>query len=135
MIAANRRVIVLIFTAMCVLALGSLLVVRVVYAAGTTLTVNWISGDGSDQNPGDGICDVSVNVGEQCTLRAAIEELNALGADTTPHRIEFNISGTGPFTIAPNSELPAITVPVVVDGETQPGASCPTSSDPANLLV
>lgn len=135
MIVANRRVIVLIFTAMCVLALGSLLVVRVVYAAGTTLTVNWISGDGSDQNPGDGICDVSVNVGEQCTLRAAIEELNALGADTTPHRIEFNISGTGPFTIAPNSELPAITVPVVVDGETQPGASCPTSSDPANLLI
>ena len=115
--------------------LGSWLLTRQAYAAGTTVTVNG-NGDLNDFNPGDGVCDVLPTVpGDQCGLRAAIEELNALGPDTTPHRIEFDISGTGPFTITPASELPAITVPVVIDGETQSGASCPTSNDPANLMI
>ena len=115
--------------------LGGWLLTRQAYAAGTTVTVNG-NGDLNDFNPGDGVCDVIPTVpGDQCGLRAAIEELNALGPDTTPHRIEFDISGTGPFTITPASELPAITVPVVIDGETQPGASCPTSNDPANLMI
>ena len=105
-----------------------------VHAAGTTLTVNG-SGDLSDLNPGDGVCDVLNLAGDQCSLRAAIEELNALGPDTTLHRIEFDISSSGPITITPGSELPAITVPLVIDGETQPGASCPTISDPANLMI
>ncbi len=99
-----------------------------------TVTVNR-TGDGGDLNPGDGLCDASVNVGEQCSLRAAIEELNAQGPDATPHRIEFDIPGSGPFTITPGSALPAITVPVEIDGVTQPGASCPTSSTPANLMI
>jgi hypothetical protein len=99
-----------------------------------TIIVNRV-GDGSDLNPGDGSCDASVNVGEQCSLRAAIEELNAQGAAATPHRIEFNIPGAGPFTIAPGSELPGITVPIEIDGETQPGAACPTANAPANLMI
>ncbi len=99
-----------------------------------TVTVNRV-GDGSDLNPGDGLCDASVNFGEQCSLRAAIEELNAQGTATTPHRIKFNIPGTGPFTIQTNLELPHIDVPVEIDGTTQPGASCPTSNAPAALLI
>lgn len=118
-----------------ILLLGSWLLTQKVYAVGTTLTVNGF-GDFSDLNPGDSICDsIAALAGDQCSLRAAIEELNALGPETTPHRIEFDISGTGPFTITPNSELPDITVPVVIDGETQPGASCPTSSASANLQI
>ncbi len=131
----KRKTTILILIAMSVLALGSWLLVQAVYAAGTTVTVNG-SGDLSDWNPGDGACDVLAMVsGDQCSLRAAIEELNALGPDTTPHRIEFDISVTGPVTITPSSELPAITVPVEIDGETQPGANCPTNNAPATLQI
>ncbi len=108
--------------------LAGIWAVRTAYAA-STLTVNEI-GDSSDLTPGDGQCDTDGGtLGDQCTLRAAIEELNAQGPDVTPHRIEFNItSGTGPFTITLTAPLPMITVPVVIDGETQPGASCPTAN-------
>jgi hypothetical protein len=129
----NRKTILLLATAITVLV--GWLLTRQVYAAGITVVVNG-NGDLSDFNPGDGSCDaLPALAGDQCGLRAAIEELNALGPDTTPHRIEFNISGTGPFTITPNSELPAISVPVVIDGETQPGATCPTNNAPANLQI
>lgn len=128
-----KRKTVLLLAATITLLVGWLLT-RQVYAAGTTLTVNG-SGDLSDLNPGDGVCDVLNLAGDQCSLRAAIEELNALGPDTTPHRIEFNISGSGPFSIEPTSALPDIAVPLVIDGETQPGASCPTNNGPANLMI
>lgn len=130
----KRNVSLFILIAVSLLACGGWLLARAVYAAGTTVIVNG-SGDLSDLAPGDGVCDVLVLAGSQCSLRAAIEELNALGPDTSPHRIEFDISGTGPFTIMPGSGLPTITVPVIIDGETQPGASCPTSNAPANLLI
>ncbi|MEZ4592400.1 MAG: hypothetical protein R3D55_14840 [Chloroflexota bacterium] len=130
----KRKANFLILIAVGLLAWGSWSLVRSVYAAGTTVVVN-DSGDLSDLTPGDGVCDALASAGSQCSLRAAIEELNALGPDTTPHRITFNIPGTGPFTITPGSELPAFTVPMIVDGETQPGASCPTGSVPANLLI
>lgn len=116
------------------LFIGGWTAVRASVPTGITVTVNRV-GDGSDLTPGDGICDASANAGEQCTLRAAIEELNALGPDATPHRIEFNISGAGPFTLLPASALPDIIVPVEIDGATQPGAACPTNNTPATLLV
>jgi hypothetical protein len=129
----SRKAIVLLGAVIVIL--GGWRVTRQVFAAGTTLTVNGY-GDFSDLNPGDGICDSIANLaGDQCSLRAAIEELNALGPDTTPHRIEFDISGTGPFTITPSSPLPAITVPVVIAGPTQPGTTCPTNNSPANLQI
>jgi hypothetical protein len=103
-------------------------------ATSLSLTVNRTF-DGGDLNPGDGLCDASVNVGEQCSLRAAIEELNQQGVASSPHRIEFNISGVGPFTITPLSSLPPIEVPVEIDGSTQPGASCPTEIAPAELMI
>ncbi len=42
------------------------------------------TGDQSDANPGDGLCDIDpITAGNQCTLRAAMEEAAALaGADT-----------------------------------------------------
>jgi CSLREA domain-containing protein len=80
-----------------------------------TFVVN-STGDGSDINPGDGLC---VTATGECTLRAAIEEANALaGTDA----INFNIDGGGVQRIAPTSELPIITGSVIIDGYTQPGA-------------
>ena len=129
----TRKVIIFVLAAAAVLASWAL--TPTVYAISTTLTVNGY-GDFSDLNPGDGICDtLSALAGDQCSLRAAIEELNALGPGAAPHRIEFNISGTGPFTIVPDSELPPINVPIDIVGETQSGASCPTASDPANIQI
>jgi hypothetical protein len=73
------------------------------------------------------------------SLRWAINQVNADSADTAaqPDTINFNITAasdaaaggtgfnaaTGIATIQPQSLLPAITNPVVVDGYTQPGAS------------
>ncbi len=55
------------------------------------------------------------------SLRQAILDANANpGTDT----ITFNIPGAGPHTIAPLTALPEITDPVIIDGTTQPGASC-----------
>lgn len=83
-------------------------------AAAATFTVN-STGDGSDASPGNGACATSGG-GSVCTLRAAIQEANALaGADT----IRFAI-GSGPVTIN-TSSLPAISQPVTIDATTQPG--------------
>ena len=82
-------------------------------AHAATLTVN-STGDAADANTGDGFCDA---VGGGCTLRAAIQQANAVaGADT----IEFLID-SGAQTISPSSALPAITEAVTIDGTTQPG--------------
>ncbi|MCH8223489.1 MAG: fibronectin type III domain-containing protein, partial [Chloroflexi bacterium] len=98
--------------------------------AATTFTVT-STGDSGDSNAGNGICDDGSG---SCTLRAAIEEANALsGTDT----IAFNISTSDPgfvvstasFSIKPGSALPTITDPVVIDGYTQPGAS-PNTNGP-----
>ncbi len=101
----------------------------------STLTVNILT-DLSDLNPGDGVCDTNATTaGDQCSLRAAIEELNAQGAGASPHQILFNLAGNGPFTIAPSSALPTITVPVDILGTSQAGASCPGPSATANLQI
>ena len=49
------------------------------------------------------------------------------------HTIAFSLTGAGPFTIAPNSALPEITHPVIIDGLTQPGADC--DDWPPTLLI
>ena len=74
--------------------------------------------DTSDDTPGDGVCDDGSG---NCTLRAAIEEANALaGTDT----INFNISGSGVKTITLGSVIPDITEAVTINGTTQSGSSC-----------
>lgn len=92
-----------------------------------TLRVN-STADDPDVTPGDGLCATVAGV---CTLRAAIQEANAL-AETAPgdnggppepvtDAISFAIPGTGVRTITPLSSLPLITAPVDIDGTTQPG--------------
>ena len=70
------------------------------------------------------------------SLRWAIGQVNS---DTSPgvDTIDFDISGTGPFTIAPASPLPTITHSVVIDGYSQPGAVANTelTSDNAVLMI
>src|SRR5262249_14689591 len=52
------------------------------------------------------------------TLRWAITNANDnAGSDT----ITFNLSGTGPFSIAPTNVLPNISDPLIIDGTTQSG--------------
>ena len=80
---------------------------------GVTFTVD-STGDGADANAGDGTCDDGSG---SCTLRAAIEEANATaGSDT----IAFDMTGSGPHTIQPASQLPAVTEAVTIDGTTEP---------------
>ncbi len=79
------------------------------------------TGDTGDTLPGDGSC---VATGGGCTLRAAIEEANALAG---PDQIAFDITDPGPHTISPATALPVVTETVTIDGFTQLGSS-PTNS-------
>ena len=67
----------------------------------TSLTVN-NTGDGADASPGNGVCETATGNGV-CTLRAAIQEANALTA-CSPLTINFSLNGTFLLT----SALPAI---------------------------
>jgi hypothetical protein len=53
------------------------------------------------------------------SLRQAIMDANATAGEDV---INFNVTGTGVHTIAPATELPAISGPVTIDGYSQPGA-------------
>jgi len=91
----------------------SLVLLVPVMLSAATFTVN-SANDDPDANPGDGVCATAQGT---CTLRAAIQEANALiGTDT----IAFAI-GNGPQTINLTSALPSVTDPVTIDGTTQPG--------------
>ena len=70
--------------------------------------------DAGDSSPGDGSCN---DGGGNCTLRAAIQEANALAGTDNIH---FSIAGGGPHTFTPASAYPTITGPVVIDGATEP---------------
>ncbi len=101
------------------LTLGSGLLAAAVSAA--TFVVN-STGDEPDADVSDGLCATALGA---CTLRAAIEQANALpGADT----IAFNMPGPGVHTITPASPLPALTddAGVTMDGYTQPGSGANT---------
>jgi hypothetical protein len=104
------------------------------YAASDTFTVTF-DGDWADMNPGDGICDVSAATSVDCTLRAAIQETNATPEKDT---INFDINASGwVATISPDTRLPDITAPVIINGYTQQGASANTKAvgDDASLKV
>ncbi len=73
--------------------------------AATTFTVNSLA-DTSDATPGDGLC---ADAGGLCTLRAALQEANALaGTDT----INFSVTGTINLT----GVLPTINTNVNING-------------------
>lgn len=72
------------------------------------------AGDDADANAGDGVCETST-AGE-CSLRAAIEEHNALGG---PNTVTFAIVPLSP--IRPATRLPRISSGLTLDGASQPG--------------
>ncbi|MBL8206062.1 MAG: CSLREA domain-containing protein [Blastocatellia bacterium] len=87
------------------------------FACPTSFTVNDL-GDAADATPGDQIC---ATAGGVCTLRAAIQEANAITA-CTPLTIDFSVTGT----ITLGSALPAIAHPnLTING---PGAASLTVS-------
>ncbi len=77
------------------------------------LTVN-TTGDQADANVGDRICDVDLGTGgDQCTLRAAIQETNAAATADT-----INFSLPADSTITLSSALPAIAGDLDITGPT-----------------
>ena len=87
------------------------------------------TGDAPDAVPGDGTCETAT-AGE-CTLRAAIEETNAVpGADT----ISFAVPGSGVRRISPLTPLPFLSG-VTIDGYTQPGSSPNTLARGSNAVL
>lgn len=80
--------------------------------------------DNPDLSPGNGVCDIGLGLGI-CTLRAAIQEANALpNVARDRDVIEFDINPPGVQTIQPTlAALPAITEAVLIDGTTQGGSS------------
>lgn len=114
--------------ALCVLAVISALLIWSLAAqparAVSTFVVNRTTNE-SDAATGDNVCDVDTGTaGNQCTLRAAIQQANATVNSGGPDEITFNIPGDKKKvkTIKPTSELPALSQPVTIDGYTQPGS-------------
>jgi CSLREA domain-containing protein len=124
----TRRLVVVLALALT----AALVAVPIASAADPVYTVD-STADDSDATAGDGTCETAAT---ECTLRAAIEELNA-GA--VPGSIEFDIPTAIPLddvaVIQPATSLPALDVPVVVDGYTQPGAAEATNTGVAQIRV
>jgi hypothetical protein len=105
---ARRILHPILFVAILILAAGC-------GPAGGPFIVN-NPGDAGDSHPGDGICRTAASA-TACTLRAALEETDALaGSDS----IRFNLPA-GSLTILPHTALPVITGELTIDGTTQPG--------------
>lgn len=120
-----------------VASIGVLVAAKPAHAA--TFTVNR-TGDESERvaNRGDGVCDaLPSTAGNQCSLRAAIQEANANNNDATiVDLIRFNIvSSAAVKTISPSSPLPAITEALTINGYTQSGASANTQPTGNNAVL
>jgi CSLREA domain-containing protein len=110
-------------------------------ANAVTFTVNTTS-DRPDESIGNGFCSTGVGIVHEdggieleCTLRAAIQEANANPNVGGPDVIRFAISGPGPHTITPDSQLPTITQPATINGYSQPGASVNTATTGTNAVL
>ncbi|MDH3292758.1 MAG: CSLREA domain-containing protein [Acidimicrobiia bacterium] len=100
---------------------------EVTYLVGPVTHVVNSTGDSTDSNPGDAVCDTggTNSTGDpECTLRAAIVEANAF---PTADIINFAMPATegghsgGVWTITPGSALATLSDQVTIDGSTQPG--------------
>ena len=98
-----------------VLSVVTVMILGVTSAHAATFTVD-DTGDAGDASAGNGVC---ATAGAVCTLRAAIEEANALGGADV---IEFSI-GSGQVTISPATALPLLNSEITIDGTSQPGYS------------
>jgi CSLREA domain-containing protein len=110
-------------------------------AHAVTFTVNTTS-DRPDEGIGNGFCSTGVGIVHddggielECTLRAAIQEANANPNVGGPDVIRFAISGPGPHTLTPDSQLPTITQPATVNGYSQPGSSVNTATTGTNAVL
>ncbi len=132
--AAKGRALALGLLLAALMAASFLLTASPAYAK--TLTVN-STADRGDQTPGDGKCFTGnvLVIGDECTLRAAIQESNADNNAPTVDKISFDIPSTGVNTISPASQLPAISEPVAINGYTQPGASVNTATTGTNAVL
>jgi CSLREA domain-containing protein len=90
--------------------------------------------DTSDANPGDGVCE-TVMGNSVCTLRAAIQEVNALGNVCAPLTISFDFTDPVVHTISPATPLPIVTQPVFIDGYSQSGSSPNTNTDSTDNAI
>jgi uncharacterized repeat protein (TIGR01451 family) len=90
-----------------------------------SLTVNTVS---DSDNPTDPtlslreaieVCNGTLSV----AALSATAQLQVQGTLTTPNTIDFIIPGSGVQTLNPQSALPAVTAPIVIDGTAQPGSS------------
>ena len=88
--------------------------------ATATFVVN-DTGDGDDAVPGNGVCETA-NGNNVCTLRAAIQEVNALPGDDT---INFDIPGPGPHTINLTGVLPDLTTNINIDNASGESVTAP----------
>ncbi len=91
-----------------------------IYLNGQLVIVN-STGDAGDISPGDGFCstgNVNSELEIECTLRAAIEEINALFGSQT---VFFDIPDDTLHTITPTTDLPDIDGPAELDATTQMG--------------
>ena len=80
------------------------------------------TGDGSDANAGDGVCDDGAG---SCTLRAAIDEANATTVGDT---IRFGLGCPTVCVISPAWQLPDIAAPLVIDGYSAVGSAWGTNA-------
>lgn len=69
------------------------------------------NGDAADSNIGNGICDTSAAAGDQCTLRAAIQEANSVFGNDA---ITFGLPPSSTITL--NTALPDITGNLTITG-------------------
>ncbi len=100
-------------TARFALAFAAALFAAPLYAAGGVFVVNTGNTDLDDKTPGDGAC---ADINGKCSLRAAIQEGNALAGATalTPHAITFSV----PQVDVINGGLPDMRAPFIVTGPT-----------------
>jgi hypothetical protein len=130
-----KRIVCGFLAILTIVGSGFLFIPRVKAASLIVNTTN----DSSDAVPGDGTCEVTPGDND-CGLRAALEESNALGGTNS---ISFNIPGAGVHTFTPSSEYPTVISTLTIDGSTQPGSSCntlvpnnlPGSTIPHNLMI
>lgn len=99
------------------------------------------TGDDQTAESGDGHCDTGNNIkvnGEEtpeCTLRAAIQEVNAGGWEGV---IRFDIQGPSPHTIMPGSPYPGLKRPVLITGFSSGGSKespLSISSNPPGVII
>lgn len=131
---SHRRPLASLALALAVTGICGAASVAPVAAASHTFVIRSTS-DKPDRKVGDGTCDVtSSSKTTVCTLRAAIMEANA---SQDQDKIRFAItSGSKAWkTIKPQSALPVISEPLVIDGTTQQGATTNTAATGTNARL